>query len=374
MTNKTVLKYETILISLEKRIALGEFSEKGKLPTEAELTHEYNCSRPTIRKALHDLKDREILSTIKGSGSFLSLKVPSIKPIERSSGSNANLLLGLLFQDLGPSYIFDTICNQITKIVAESGYSIVYGGYLNLEIADFKTQVKLFVERLIKLKVNGVFFAPFEYSSERDKLNHFIINEFDKANIPVVIIDRDVDDFPKRSHADLISLDHIQSGYLITNHVIQQGAKKIIFISPPNSAHTIKLRLIGFNAACIEASLQIQQNSIIIDPNNQEEVEKIMRTESPDAIICSNDRCAINLIDSLLAIGYEIPKDILIAGFDNISTMSKLQIPLTSIMQPLSGIAKEAVKTMFERIKNPTSNITTIRLPGTLIVRKSTTR
>ena len=155
---------------------------------------------------------------------------------------------------------------------------------------------------------------------------------------------------------------------------IQQGAKKIIFISPPNSAHTIKLRLIGFNAACIEASLQIQQNSIIIDPNNQEEVEKIMRTESPDAIICSNDRCAINLIDSLLAIGYEIPKDILIAGFDNISTMSKLQIPLTSIMQPLSGIAKEAVKTMFERIKNPTSNITTIRLPGTLIVRKSTTR
>lgn len=377
MKGKALLKYETILLELRQRIANGEFSEQGKLPTEGELATQYNCSRPTIRKALDELEDSGFLITRKGSGTYLSQEIiesPLSVEINGGKGSR-NLLLGLLFQDFGPSYIFDTICNQLTKIAAETGYSMVYGGYVSSDSADFSTQVNLFVQRLINLKVDGVFFAPFEYCVDRDALNHQVLQQFEKAHIAVVLIDTDVDDFPKRSNIDLVSLDHIQSGYIITNHLILQGAKRIIFIAPPNSAHTIKLRTIGFNASLIDNDIiPLKRNYVELNPDNHLEVKKCIDELMPEAIVCSNDTCASNLVDSLLKIGYKVPDDILVAGFDNSSAISKLRVPLTSIMQPLAGIAREAVRTMFRRIENPHSDYTTIRLQGTLVIRKSSAR
>lgn len=375
--SKTLLKYETILNEITKRIKNGEFLDSGKLPTEEQLATQYNCSRPTVRKALESLEDACIISTIKGSGTYLSPKIINGPPfgLDSDTKGTSNLLLGLLFQDFGPSYIFDTICNQLTKIVAEKGYSMVYGGYVSSDSADFASQVNLFAQRLIALKVDGVFFAPFEYCSDRDTLNHTVLKEFEKAHIAVVLIDTDVYDFPKRSNLDLVSLDHIQSGYTITDHLLSQGAKKIVFVAPPNSAHTIKLRTIGFNAALIDHNIIPSKNNYQeLNPENHAEVKTMIEQNLPEGIVCSNDTCANNLIDSLLSLGYKIPENFLIGGFDDSCAVSKLRIPLTSIKQPLAGIAREAVRTMFRRIEYPTLEYTTIRLQGTLVIRKSSIR
>lgn len=374
MIEKTVLKYETILQELRLRIVNGEFTTSGRLPIGEELADFYNCSRPTIKKVLNELQEDGLIVTKKGSGTYLSPNKNQMSISEKKQNPS-NLLFGLLFQNNGPSFIFDTLCNQLTQIVAEKGYSIVYGGYISIESPDFLTQVEHFVKRLISLKVNGVFFAPFEYCKNRDDLNHYVLNQLSEAHVSVVLIDTDVDDFPKRSDFDLVSLDHIQAGYVLANHLITCGVRQIIFIAPPNSSHTIKLRAIGFSSALFDHDIPLSKaNFVELDPENKNEVQTCMASMKPEAIVCSNDVCAINLMESLRELGYRIPEDALICGFDNTNAITKTKVPLTSIRQPLSEITREAVRTMFRRIKSPDAAYTTIRLEGELVIRKSTTR
>jgi len=364
---KTTLKYESVLSDLENRIRREEFSENGKIPTESKLALHYNCSRPTIRKALKELKSKGLIHTTQGSGSIISDITK-----DTDTKNSGKLLFGLIFQDLGPQYVFDTICNNLATIVSDFGYSLVYGGYLRADHNNLEEQVKIICKRYIELGVNGVFFSPFEYSPIKDQLNHYILATLSSAGIAVVLIDGDVNEFPNRSKYDLVSLDHMHAGYLLCLHLLDQGVKRVFFFAPPNSAHTIKLRKIGYQAALLDRGI-IPSPSWFVehDPSDKQRVLEIITTLKPDAFLCSNDGCAINLIETLLSLNFEVPKDVLVAGFDNLSYVSKIEIPLTSLSQPTRLISAEAVRLMFQRIKEPNRPKITIGFQGDLVIRRS---
>lgn len=64
-----MVKYKQIAIQILKKINHNDYSEK--LPSEAELTKQFNASRNTIRKALKLLNDQGIVISIQGSGSYI---------------------------------------------------------------------------------------------------------------------------------------------------------------------------------------------------------------------------------------------------------------------------------------------------------------
>ena len=114
------LRYEIILADIKKRIYTQEFAKSRKLPTEQALAEHYQCSRPTIRKALNKLKEEGLISSAKGSGYFLS---------EESAIDKSQHLLGIIMQDLGADHIFDSLCDSLASGIAKSGYSLLYGAY-----------------------------------------------------------------------------------------------------------------------------------------------------------------------------------------------------------------------------------------------------
>ena len=364
---KATLKFELVLSDLENRLRRGEFSEIGKIPTETNLALHYNCSRPTIRKALKGLKEKGLIHTTQGSGTTISNLTKDAEP-----NNPGNLLFGLIFQDLGPQYVFDTICNNLATIVSDFGYSLVYGGYFRTDSRHLDEHVEIICKRYIELGVNGVFFAPFEYSPIKDRVNHYIISTLSSAGIAVVLIDGDVDEFPNSSKYDLVSLDHIHAGYLLCLHLLEQKAKRIIFFAPPNSAHTIKLRKIGYQAALFDHEIFPCPSWFVeCNPSDTQRVREIIDEIKPEAFLCSNDGCAINLIETLFSLSLEVPKDVLVAGFDNLSYVSKIKVPLTSLSQPTRLISEEATRLMFQRIKEPNSQKKTICFQGDLVIRKS---
>lgn len=365
------IKSDAIYDDLKYRIYSGEFNSAGRLPSETELSAFYACSRPTLRKALEVLVADGLVVQRQGAGSFLTEKGLSIAQTTEIPTIKTSLF-GIVFPGLGVNYVFDIICNEVTRILAQSNCSLVWGGTVMPNSPTLMDEVRKICAKYVELQVDGVFFSPIEYSTISTAVNEYILDTFSHAQIPVVLIDSDVVEFPKQSHHDLVSLDHVQASYIITKHMIEQNIRNIHFLSPPMSAKTIKLRQIGFREAMFDCGLPI--DSLVFhqaDPRDPIAVRSIISLGA-QGILCSNDGTAITLLDTLRSLEVAVPKDLVVAGFDNLSYLSQIRTPLTSISQPTELISQEAVRLMLARVKHPHRPFRTVRFPGTLIIRRST--
>ena len=93
---------------------------------------------------------------------------------------------------------------------------------------------------------------------------------------------------------------------------------------------------------------------------------------APDAIICGNDNLAVMLDQTLAKLGYRVPQDVLVTGFNDVS-ISWLSTPMVTTMhQPCADIGGVAFRRLLARMACPTLPTTTLLLPATLVEREST--
>ena len=90
-----------------------------------------------------------------------------------------------------------------------------------------------------------------------------------------------------------------------------------------------------------------------------------------DAVLCTSDHLAAQLLQSLTRLGIHVPQDLRLVGFDNVRFASLLSTPLTTIEQPIRDIAITAFSALRERMTNPTLPPRTLILTPRLIVRES---
>ena len=93
--------------------------------------------------------------------------------------------------------------------------------------------------------------------------------------------------------------------------------------------------------------------------------------QKPEGIVCSNDGTAVLLMKTMKELNVKVPNDVIVGAFDNLSYLSDMNVPLTSMMQPVQAMGRIAVKVLFQRIAEPDIPVQTIRLSGKLIIRKS---
>ncbi len=65
-------RYQSISHELERRVAAGEYTPGGLLPSEAELSREFDVSRVTVRRALEVVRDQQLVEARQGLGWFVS--------------------------------------------------------------------------------------------------------------------------------------------------------------------------------------------------------------------------------------------------------------------------------------------------------------
>lgn len=99
---------------------------------------------------------------------------------------------------------------------------------------------------------------------------------------------------------------------------------------------------------------------------------KALPASHPDGIICSNDRAAAVLMQSLAERAIRVPADLSVAGFDDVRYATLFSVPLTTMRQPCRAIGTVAVQTMLQRIQNPTLPPRQILLSAKLVTRRST--
>lgn len=352
-------KYVEIIEGLRSDITSGRFQPGVRLPTESELVRRFAASRMTVVKAVQLLQREGVLVRRRGSGTYVA-KEPAKK----------GMVFGLLIPGLGKSEIFESICRGIANSPAAATHSLSWGHTPSLA-KDQGELAEQLAKNFIEQRVSGVFFTPGYDVSSRDA-NSRVLRAFDEADIPVVLIDGYSIKYPEHRNYDLVGLDNRRAGFIVTDHLIRQGGTRIAFFAAGSMAETVEDRISGYLAAQFERGLTISRERIIRgDAEDKVFVQKVLRSQKIDSIVCSNDYLAANLMHTLISLGVRIPKDIRIAGVDDIKYARLLPVPLTTFKQPCDEIGAVCMATMLERIQNRQLPTRSIQLHGSLVVRQS---
>lgn len=354
---------------LRAEIAAGSYPPHARLPSETQLVERYGVSRPTVARALRDLQEQGLIERRGGSGTFLR---PASSLPESPHAGNLRQF-GLLIPGLGATDIFDPICAELATLARVRESTLLWGdgtrpqGSATARVA----QADALCEQFVRRRIDGVFFAPFEHLEDRERINRRLVERLREAGIAVILLDRDLAPFPARSDFDLVGIDNFVGGYLPAEHLLKLGCLRPAFLAPPRSAPTVDLRCAGAREA-IRATGRPVPPEFVVDgaPDDPETVRKL-RAEGVDGVLCSNDRTAALLLQTLARAGLKVPRDMRVIGFDDASFAPLLSVPLTTVRQPCRDLAAVAFRAMWDRVLDPGLPSRQHLLPVQLVVRES---
>jgi DNA-binding LacI/PurR family transcriptional regulator len=338
----------------------GTYPPGGKLPSENELVQSCKASRPTIGRALAQLEQEGWIERRAGSGSYVC---------DRKGAES--LVFGLLIPELGLTEIFEPICQGISQARCSRQHELIWGPLFQPG-APKEVQAERLSTYYLQRSLAGVFFAPLELSDGKDEVNLRIVQALEGAGIPIVLLDRDICDYPQRSRYDLVSMDNRRAGFVITRHLLDQGARRVVFFARPNSAPTVSQRILGYREALREQHNPEAEAAVVFgDPGDGSVVSAMLTGRRPDAVVCANDYTAARLLTCLSGLRISVPGQIKVTGMDDIKYASLLQPPLTTIHQPCSAIGVTALMAMLDRVEHPDQPARDYLVDFKLVVRKS---
>ena len=353
--------YKSIYDILKKDILDGAYPTGSLLPTELTLADQYSVSRPTIAKVYNQLQAEGYITKKKGLGTIVNHK-----------HSSTTLSFGLLLPGAGESEIFSIINDQLLKQSEAGKFNCLWEG-ATASNADIRRElIETCCDNYIKKGVNGIFFSPLERVANADEINIRICDKIEKAGIPLILIDRDIYNFPKRSNFDIVCLDNFSAGCIMAQHLIDQGCTHIHFFYRPDSANSVNMRLSGIKEVVQQNKLPFDTNNVHCgNPENINFVKQMQIISGKTGIICANDSTAAVLMSTLTDIGLQISEDLLICAYDNMKYSMHLKHSLTSFKQPCEEIANVSVELMFRRINRINAFPVTVNLAGEIVIRDS---
>jgi GntR family transcriptional regulator, arabinose operon transcriptional repressor len=347
--------YEQLLSEIQS----GVYKPGERLPSEAVLCERFQASRITVARAFQTLQREHLVTRRPGSGTYVE------KPARQDS-----LQFGLLIPDLGTTDIFEPICQGIMRSPAARFHSLTWGHSTGQE-KDLERAAEQLCQQYITQKVAGVFFAPAEFTETRSDVNRTIACRLQEAGVTVVLLDRCFETYPKRSHFDLVGIDNHRAGRMLTDHLLETGARRIVFAMRPHSASTVEARLAGYRDALFSFDQRLSPSSISGNFEDPAWVRRMLDRERPDAIVCANDYTAAHLMQTLISLGVRIPEDIKMVGVDDVTYAKLLPTQLTTIRQNCAEIGAVAMAVMLDRLAHPSQPVKDILIRTELVVRAS---
>ena len=347
-------KHAAIFQKLHEGIQRGSYRPGDRLPSEAALGRRFQASRPTVAQALRELQRLNLIERHAGAGSF----------VRRIALPKAGLF-GLIADGLRATEIVDPISVEIVRAAQASGWSVLMGDAIaDRNPDDIGHEWK-------DRGVAGVFFAPIEHHAVRSSLNRAVAERLEHHGMAVVLLDRDISEFPERSGYDLVAIDDFFAGFELASHVLAKGRRRLGFLARPEYPSTTDLRLEGVRAAVARVP-DARVGFYVGLPQEAEFVRTLVRSHRCDAFICANDSTAAQLMQTLQALGRRVPVDSMIAGFDDVRYARLLAPPLTTMRQPCVELGVTAVETMLSRLNSRHAPARRILLRALLVARAST--
>ncbi|MCB2340059.1 LacI family DNA-binding transcriptional regulator [Clostridium estertheticum] len=316
---------------------------------------ECNVSATTVSRALNNSKEiskktRElILKTCEEKG-----YIPN--SAARSLILNKTNMIGLLIPDITNQY-YAYVSKGVSSYLEKIGYGLVL-----CNSDRNKDNENRYIDFLAQKRVDGIILIPVKPKASDYKK---II-----ANVPLVMADNYVKDL----EVSYVGNDNYVGARKIVSHMLRQGYRKIGVILGDESSTASNERLKGYKDILTENNMEISNDILLNSSANFEDgfkLAEVLINKKVDAIFTINDSVAMGVMKYAHMNNILIPKDIGIAGYDDIEQASMLTVPLTTVHQKKFELGQIAAKILIEEINNHKTLKQTIILKPELVIRKS---
>lgn len=264
------------------------------------------------------------------------------------------------------SYFMSAVIAGMERVANSAGYNLIISQSMESvtkEIANIKT--------LYNSRVDGLLVS---LAYDTDDISHFEVLLGKK--IPLIFFDRVF----KHPDCTNIVIDNYKAAYEVTNHLIEQGCKRIVHITASQKRNVYADRLRGYKQALADHNIPFDEKLIFVNNLSDQagaEVSRAMLEMSslPDGIFSSNDACAVSCIRKLKQAGIKIPQQVAVAGFNNDPLSKVIEPNLTTVEYPGEEMGEMAASTLIRRLDRlEGANLHSIVLRHELVIRESSTR
>ena len=182
----------------------------------------------------------------------------------------------------------------------------------------------------------------------------------------------------------MVVLDNFKAAYEATEHLIQNGYKKIAAITSSEFLSNTNERLAGYYEALSANGISVNSSFVKhcfyggMDPLEIDDAINKLYTakDKPDAIFCTSDKLTTGCLSTLIRRRMRIPEDAALVGFSNTNLGELFSPPLTVVRQPANDMGRAATELLIQLIesKRPVTNFETRVLSPSLITRQSSSK
>ena len=261
--------------------------------------------------------------------------------------------------------IFPGITRGVEDTAHKKGFAVILCNTdENIEIE------KTYIEALRLRLIDGFIFATMMPQSTH-------IRRLREEQVPTVLALRACD-----KSIDAVIIDNTQAAYNGTKYLIERGHKKIALALGNTELALYSERFRGYRQALEDSGIVFDEALVMHERsgvNSFYTLTKMMieKGNIPDAVFATNDARAIVSMRALYDLGFKIPGDVSVLGFDNVEIAAYMEPPLSTISQPLYNMGVLAAEKLICQIQYKEKNgvleepmIDTVE--ADIVIRKST--
>lgn len=286
--------------------------------------------------------------------------------LAQSLRKNHTSLVGVVVEDVTvwqTAYVIDGI-NALAK---EKGYQIILSNLRLLakiesrfeHISKFRDDIDQAVDILLGMQVDGIIYIGMHDREITDVLHGI--------NKPVVYSYCYTSD-----EGSSVRYSNEKAAYLITRQFIERGHREFVVVKGSEQSEPTYLRLKGIKRALAEEDITLNEKYIITGDwkykQTRSAVEKLLQDpECPGAFIAMNDEMAVAVRDAAQELGYQVPEDISVSGFDNSNIVHYGRPKITTVALPLQEMGYKAMELVLDKIENRYEGDVNLTLPCKII-------
>lgn len=324
--------------------------------TMQDIAERLNISKVTVSKALSDRDgvSDELRNTIKEMAQAMGYRYNSVaRDMKVGKKSNVGIIVAERYMKDNAFYI--KMYQQVVKSLLKHGY------YGIMEHIPYTCEKKLELPNILKdNKVDGIIMLGQMASNYLEIIA--------KTDVPCVFLDF----YDRHMNVDSVLNDNVFGAYVVTDYLIGMNHKKIGYVGNIFSTSSILDRYLGYYKALLTNNIELNPGWVIKDRDDTGELIDLELPEIlPSAFVCNSDEIAFSLIKQLNKLGYKVPQDVSVVGFDN-SIHATLATPaITTYEVDVEAMAETAVEGIIRKIDSVNYSHGRKVISGRIVIRDS---
>ena len=267
--------------------------------------------------------------------------------------------VGVILPDLFGEF-FSEIIRGIDLVAHESGMHLLLG---NMHGSTHETAAAI---AAMRGRVDGLLVMPPDIKPE------LLATHLD-PELPTVLLNYDAGplDVP------FVAVDNYHGAYEMTAALLARGARQVVHIAGPKHNRDARDRQRGF----IDAMMKIgdQRSPVILPGDFSEEAgaeaaRLLIEGQLPaDAVFASNDLMAVGCITRLGEAGIAVPRDIMVAGFDDIPLARHITPALTTMQVKIDRLGSTAMLLLLRLLRGETLGAASANIITPALILRGTT-